>query len=180
MRPAVTIPTRYEIDAIVTKRRRLEVSVSYSTQVGYQLTNTNSKPNRFLDAASIWKKINWNSKFLWFATTTTRIYSFDSRSCWAKSEMSFISSWSKQTTTFIIDRSGTGFISARPDFESGFGFWVKMNLGLISNRSKDDYGFTRPMDTRQRRSSPPPYRPAYQNYPPAHTRDPAFNRGNDF
>ena len=53
-------------------------------------------------------------------------------------------------------------------------------LGLILNQSKDDYGFSRPMDTRQRRSSPPPYRPAYQNYPPAHPRDPAYNRGNDF
>ena len=29
MRPAVTIPTRYEIDAIVTKRRRLEVSQNF-------------------------------------------------------------------------------------------------------------------------------------------------------
>ena len=53
-------------------------------------------------------------------------------------------------------------------------------FGAYFEPKKDDYGFSRPMDTRQRRSSPPPYRPAYQNYPPAHSRDPAYNRGNDF
>ena len=29
MRPAVTIPTRYEIDAVITKRRRLEVCLQF-------------------------------------------------------------------------------------------------------------------------------------------------------